>query len=249
MTKAIAFEPGDYRYLPGSTKFSGGVAANEGFRIVRWRFARPAPLVDGFDIIARTLSQAGRPLTALCACELRSPEPSDDAGFAQFNRTYGSILESWGLADAASSPVARSNVCPVTEPPSEPSIFAFSYTERAAGMRPSYVLSGCAEARPGPEPYAERVVCHGDVSADGMRAKARFVRGAIESRAVNLAVSLDELTGAQAYSAYDTSDLMTPDYLPAAALRVGVTLQICRPPVIGLDYELDCRAASIEYVV
>lgn len=249
MTTALGFEPGSYRYLPGPPQFSGGVAAFEGFRIVRVRFVRPLLLAKGFNAIAGLLAQAARPLTALCACELRSPEPLDDAGFFAFNRAYTTILEGWGLTGAGTSPVARSNVCPIHDPPSEPSVFAFAYTEGAPGAQPSYVLSGCAEARPGLEVYADRVVRYGDTSRAGLRAKARFVRETIEACAAALSCDLDDLTGAQVYSAHDLHGMMTPECVPEAALGQGVTWQFCRPPVIGLEYELDCRAVPIERVV
>jgi hypothetical protein len=249
MSAALAFEPGNFRYSPGSPQFSRGVAAAAEFRIVRVRFARPLPLTKGFNAIADLLSQADRALTALCACELRLPKPLDEAEFAVFNRAYIATLEDWGLADAGFCPVARSNVCPLIEPPSEPSFFAFAYTERAPGAPPSYVLSGCAEARPGTGPYADRVVRYGDVSADGLHAKARFVLETIEARAAALGVILDDLTGAQVYCGHDLRGVMRPEYLPRAALRNGVTWQLCRPPVLALEYELDCRAVSIERVL
>lgn len=249
MTTVLAFEPGGYRYTPGSPQFSEGVAALEGFRIVRIRFTRPLPLASGFDAIAACLSQAGRPRTALCACELRSPEPLDDAGFDAFNRAYTARLGDWGLDGAGASPVARSNVCPVFQPPSEPGVVAFSFTEPAPGAEPSFVLSGCAEARPGSEPYAARVVRYRDISADGLRAKARFVREVIEARAAVLGIALDQLTGTQVYSAHEIHGLVMPGCLPDASLRQGVTWQLCRPPVVGLEYELDCRAVPSERVM
>ena len=67
-------------------QYSGGVAAEPGFRIERARFARSVPLADGFDAIEAYLAGIGRSPTAFCACELRSPAQFTDAGFVAFNR-------------------------------------------------------------------------------------------------------------------------------------------------------------------
>ena len=45
----------------------------------------------------RWMAAAGRPLTALCACELRSPAPFTEAGFRAFNKVYVGTLAAWGL--------------------------------------------------------------------------------------------------------------------------------------------------------
>ena len=43
MSGAVAFAPGGYRYMPGVFQYSGGVAAEPGWRLERVRFARPWP--------------------------------------------------------------------------------------------------------------------------------------------------------------------------------------------------------------
>ena len=56
-------------------------------------------------------------------------------------------LETWGLFKNDVNPVARSNVCPEIDPPSEPSFYAFSYTVPGDGR--SFVAAGSGEARDG----------------------------------------------------------------------------------------------------
>ena len=75
------FPAGGYRFIAHQFQYSGGVAAEPGFRIERARFARSLPLADGFDAIEAYLARIGRSPTAFCACELRSPEQFTDAGF------------------------------------------------------------------------------------------------------------------------------------------------------------------------
>src|SRR6187399_3621821 len=47
MSTAV-FAPGSYRFIPAVFQYSGGVAAEPGFEIVRVRFHKPAPLAEGF---------------------------------------------------------------------------------------------------------------------------------------------------------------------------------------------------------
>ena len=122
------FPAGNYRFIPAVFQYSGGVAANPGHEIERVRFDKPVPLAEGFAQIANYIQAAGRPLTSFCACELRSPAAFTDEGFRNFNLHYVKTLAEWGVYDGRTNPVARSNVCPEIDPPSEPSFYAFSFT-------------------------------------------------------------------------------------------------------------------------
>ena len=139
------FAPGNYRFLTHAFQYSGGVAAEPGYAIERARFARPLPLAEGFDAIEAYLARLGRPPTAFCACELRSPKQFTEQGFIDFNRRYVQRLEKWGIFREEINPVARSNVCPEIDPPAEPSFYAFSYTVPGAGK--SFVAAGGGERR------------------------------------------------------------------------------------------------------
>ncbi|MBV9567908.1 MAG: hypothetical protein JO172_07205, partial [Hyphomicrobiales bacterium] len=97
MTDTRSLPEFGYRFIPGPFQYSGGVVALAGHRIERIRFLAPVPLEQGFARIERYLKQAGLPLTAFCACELRSPAPFTDEGFRQFNRAYVGRLERWGI--------------------------------------------------------------------------------------------------------------------------------------------------------
>src|ERR1044072_7549964 len=123
-----AFASGGYRFIPAVFQYSGGVPAEPGFEIVRVRFHAPVPLAEGFAQIEEAIRAAGRPLTAFCACELRSPAPFTEAGFRAFNEVYAGTLRRWGVMTGDTNPVARSNVCPEIDAPAEPSFYAFCYT-------------------------------------------------------------------------------------------------------------------------
>src|SRR5207248_6175595 len=128
MTDAVNFAAGGFRFLPSVFQYSAGVAALPGHAIERVRFRAPVPLAEGFARIERLITEAGRPLTAFCACELRSPAPFTEEGFRAFNEVYVVTLEKWGLFDGKVNPAARSNVGPEIDPPPEPSFPASSFT-------------------------------------------------------------------------------------------------------------------------
>jgi hypothetical protein len=133
MLETAIFEKGGYRYIRGPFQYSGGVAAEPGHAIERVRFRNRPAIDDGFQAIEAYLTSLGRPLTAFCACELRSPAPFTEEGFIAFNRVYVGTLERWGIFKDEENPVARSNVCPEIDPPAEPVFHAFSYTVAAEG--------------------------------------------------------------------------------------------------------------------
>jgi hypothetical protein len=136
------FPAGNYRFIPGVFQYSGGAAASPGYEVERVRFDKLPPLAEGFGLIAKYIQAAGRPLTAFCACELRSPAAFTDDGFRKFNEHYVKTLAAWGLFDGSVNPVARSNVCPEIDPPAEPSFYAFSFTRPSQHTTPNFVISG-----------------------------------------------------------------------------------------------------------
>lgn len=245
------FAAGGYRYIPAVFQYSGGVAAEPGFSIERVRFQQPVPLAEGFRRIERLITAAGRPLTSFCACELRSPEPFTEAGFIAFNERYVGTLAKWGVYDEASktNPVARSNVCPELHKPSEPSFHAFCFTIPAPAAAPSFVIAGSGEAPEGKGSYGLFVVRPGDTSPDGMREKGRSVLGEMERRMGLLGFTWKDTTAAQVYTVYDMYPFLTDEIVRRGAAEHGLTWHFCRPPVVGLDYEMDCRGVSIERVV
>src|SRR3954452_16450240 len=149
------FAAGGYRYIPAVFQYSGGVAAEPGFAIVRVRFHRPVPLAEGFARVEQAIREAGRPLTAFCACELRSPAPFTEDGFRAFNEIYAGTLRKWDVMQGDTNPVARSNVCPEIDPPPEPSFYAFCFTVAATGPIPTFVVAGSGEAVEGKGNYRD----------------------------------------------------------------------------------------------
>lgn len=240
-----------YVYAPGVFQYSAGVAAMPGHTIERLRFAEPVPLKEGFKRISEIIQAAGQPLKSFCACELRSPAPFDDAGFQSFNEIYAGTLKEWGLFDQGDNPVARSNVCPELNGPTEPSFhsFAFARPVSEASDRPSFIVSGSAEVPEGTDSYGGNAIAASDTSADGMRRKAQWVLGEMERRLTALGVTWQDTTATQIYSIYNIHNFLADDIVLRGAARHGVTWHYNRPPLTGLDYEMDCRSVSIERVI
>ncbi len=244
-----AFAAGNYRFIPAVFQYSSGAAADAGFEIERVRFDQLVPLADGFAQIANYIQAAGRPLTSFCACELRSPAAFTDEGFRAFNLHYVKTLAEWGIYDGMTNPVARSNVCPEIDPPAEPSFYAFSFTRPSQTTSPSFVIAGAAEAREGTGPYAERIVRYRDLSPDGIRDKVRFTAGAMEQRLAAFGFGWTDTTGVQAYSIRDFHPVLGNELVRRGAARSGLTWHFARPPVIDLEYEMDCRRVLREVVI
>ena len=238
-----------FRYLPHAFQYSGGVAALPGYAIHRIRFAEPLLLQTGFERIEAFLAAEGLPANALCACELRSPEPFTDDGFIAFNRHYAGTLQRWGVMEGDANPVARSNVIPELGKPVAPSFYAFCVVVPSPNAPPSFVIAGSGEAREGASPYRERTVRYGETSPDAMAEKVRFVVAQIERRMAGLDVTWDMVTATQVYAVHDFHEGFARDIVARGAARHGVDWHCCRPPVTGLEFELDCRAVHTERVL
>ncbi len=252
MTNALIDLPtGGYSYIPGVFQYSAGVRALPGFRIERVEFNRPVPLQAGFARIERFMTDHGVPLSGLCACELRSPAPFTEAGFIAFNRHYCGTLERWGIMRDDHNPVARSNVCPELHKPAEPGFHAFCFARPmpadAGSQAGGFVISGSGEAEEGHATYRERTVRFGDTSPDGLRQKGVFVLNRMEQRLAAVGAGWSDVTTAQVYTVHDLHPFLADEIVRRGAAEHGLTWHFARPPVEGLDYEMDCRSVMIEH--
>jgi hypothetical protein len=243
------FPAGNYRFIPAVFQYSGGAAASPGYEVERVRFDRMPPLAEGFALIAKYIAGTGRPLTSFCACELRSPAAFTDDGFRAFNQHYVKTLAEWGLFDGTVNPVARSNVCPEIDPPAEPSFYAFSFTRPSQNKTQSFVIAGSGEAREGGATYSERTVRYRDLSPEGFKEKVEFVVGAMEHRMDQFDFGWKDTTAVQTYTVHDFHPVFADALVRRGATRSGLTWHFARPPVIDLEYEMDCRRVTRETVI
>jgi hypothetical protein len=257
MTAVPVFSAGGYRYIKAVFQYSGGVAAEPGYEIERARFARPPALGDAFAAVEAHLKSCGRPTTAFAACELRSPAPFTDQGFYDFNRTYVTTLERWGIyqgGDQPVNPVARTNVCPLYDKPAQPVMYAFSYTvpvTRGGGgaLRGSFIISGGGEAADKGKTYRERIVRLDDTSPEGVREKVNFVVAEMERRLGLLGFAWRDAVTTQAYTVQNIGHLIGESLAARGACMGGLVWYYARPPVVGLEFEMDVRGAARELVI
>ena len=150
------------------------------------------------------------------------------------------------MFDGATNPVARSNVCPAIDPPAEPSFHAFAYTELAPDAEPSFIVAGSGEAPEGRANYRDHIVRLGDVSPAGLREKARFVLDEMERRLSAMGFGWADTTATQVYTVHDIHPLLADEIVRRGAARSGLTWHYNRPPVVDLEYEMDCRGVALE---
>jgi hypothetical protein len=245
MTDIIASQ-GGYSFLKGGMHpFSGGVACVKGHALTRVRFRAPLPLAEGLAQAAAFIKAQGRPLTALAACELRSPAQMSLADFAAFNKHYVEVLKANGFPAEAPFPMARSNVAPTLAPPSTNTLYAFTYsTAGDATAHPDFLISGKAEIIDEPR----QVIAEGDPSSAGTEKKAIYVFEQLRIRVEEIGCQWSSITGVQIYTPRSL-DPVLPLLKKVGLANVGVTLHPAYPPVAPYEFEVDVRSVSIERVL
>lgn len=249
MIETIEAAGGGYRFMPGVSQYSCGVGAMPGFALTRVRFAKVVPLKQGFDRIADYIKKSGRPLTSFAACELRSPAPFTEQGFKDFNAIYIKTLIEWGVMKEGVNPVARSNVCPKIDPPSEPGFHAFTFATVAKDAPSSFVVAGSGESAEGKGNYRDHTVRLGDVSPEGMLEKAKWVLDEMERRMSAFSGDWSQTTAVQLYTVRDVFSFLESELGRRGVLNNGLTWHFNRPPVVDLEYEMDCRRVQDERVI
>jgi len=238
---------GNYRFLAGIAPYSSGVIANAGHEIVHVVLHEPLAYRAGFDLVADHLKSEGQPRTALCAIELRLPAPVSFAGFAEFNAEYQALLDDWDLLIGGINPVARTNVAPEVVRLPAPSLYAFSYTRPADIGRPTFVVAGAGDIVE-QNLSTHAIVREGKTSADAMREKAIHVMSVMSARLAGLGVDWAGVTAVDIYTA-QTLDTYIREVVLAPMKQSsvhGVHWHYVRPPIEGLEFEMDVRGVATE---
>ena len=240
---------GNYRFIPGITAFSSGVIAMPGYQIVHATLGVPLPWRAGFQLIDKHLKEQGRGRTALCGIELRSPAPFTFDGFAKFNEGYRAVLGEWGILVGDDNPIPRTNVAPVFAPPTEPSLYAFAYTVAGAAPWPTYIVAGAGEMGDRSQ-GADGIVRKGETSPEAMKEKARFVMGIMQDRMRGLGADWARATAIDVYTAYPIFGFLEDLLKPAGPAAIhGLRWFPSRPPIQGLEFEVDLRGVARELVL
>lgn len=243
---------GNYAFVRGIAPYSGGVSALAGYEIEHVRLVRALPLRTGFARVKAHLEKLGRPLTALCGMELRSPAPFSFAGFNEFNAGYVGTLRDWGiLLEGGLNPVARTNIAPEIGAPTEPSLYGFSYTIPVKGSTGgTFVIAGAGELPEG-SLRPEDVIRHGETSPEALTQKARFVMGLMTGRLRELHASWDQVTVAEMYTVHPVTAFFAQEVIRpmAGGAAHGVTWHYARPPIVSIEFEMDVRGVARELVL
>jgi hypothetical protein len=235
---------GNYRFLKGIGAYSSGVIADPGYEIVHVTLVLPVPVRAGFELIVRHMVNASRPVQALCAIELRSPRSFPFDGFAAFNSTYGAILADLDLLAEGLNPIARTNVAPDVDPPFEPVLYGFSYIvpARETSLAPTFVVAGAGELIE--DQYdKQHIVRVGETSDEAMREKTKCVLELVQRRLAGLGASWAQVQVVNIYTVRNIHPFLRDDILArvAPAALHGVRWHYARPPIEGLEFEMDVR--------
>jgi hypothetical protein len=241
---------GDYRFLSGIAPYSAGVIAMPGYEIVHATLQRPLPYQTSFQLIDRYLSGLGRPRTALCAVELRLPQPLSFEGFAEFNRGYQTLLADWDLLVDGRNPVARTNVAPTVAPPQEPALYAFSYTIPVAepARSTTFIVAGAGELTDQADLTPAAVVRPGETSPDALHEKASTVMAVMQARLTGLGADWEDVTTVDIYTAQPLHTFLDDVVLHPIGLAAehGIRWHLSHPPIADLIYEMDLRGVRTE---
>lgn len=240
---------GNYTFIRGIGPFSAAVKAQPGFEIVHTRFLPLIALSDGYRHLESHLQKVNRSPEALCGMELRIPTVLSREAFEQFNAPYVEQLKKWGLNIGGINPVTRTNVAFESNPVTEPMLAGFYYTIPSRQQFESFVLSGAPEIAS--RERGVEIVARGDTSPEGLRQKLDCILNVLGGHLSEMNLKWEMATAVNLYTVFDVHGLMPGQLLPrlGPASYAGVTWHYARPPVNGLDLEVDARAVRSELVL
>ena len=251
MAATIEIPAGGYRYIPYAFQYSGGVEALAGHQIERVEFARPLPLAAGFAWIEQYLGRQGVPLVGLLCLRaalagavhrsrLHRVQPSVHRDAAALGRDEErQTTTRWRAATSSRRCTSRPNRASTrSASPARPT------ARRARSSSPAAARQATV-----PAPYRERIVRYGDTSPDAMRDKAVFVLGRMEERMAVLGKTWADTTATQVYAVHDLHSYLADEIVQRGAAQHGLIWHFARPPVEGLEYEMDCRSVPVEHHV
>jgi hypothetical protein len=239
---------GNFQFTRGSAFYAGAVIADRGFEIVRAIFENPLPLNAGFEAIQRELRSCGRPVQSLCGMELRGRAPySNRAAFMEFNSGYVDRLRGLELLVDGLVPITRANLAVTDGSVTEQCVYAFLYTIPSKADRPTFATSAAADLRLRTDGTPENVAA-GDTSPAGVREKVSFVIQNVDGKVREIGISWDLATQIRIYMVHEIGSLFSDVILPVvgSGARHGLTWHYVRPPVEGLEVEIDVRGVLQE---
>jgi len=184
--------------------------------------------------------------------ELRLPAPLPFDGFTDFNAGYRSLLSDWSLLLDGRNPVARTNVAPEVQPPSEPSLYAFSFTRPSQPRSlPTFIVAGAGDLNDQAALLPSAVVRAGETSTDALREKAACVMQVMHDRLHGLGRNWDEVTTTNVYTIQPLETFLKRAILDVAGTPAihGLHWHYSHPPIADLIFEMDVRGVDRELFI
>jgi hypothetical protein len=129
-------------------------------------------------------------------------------------------------------------------------VYYTAKSDAADGRAATFVLSGAAEMRVRADGKRE-LVAAGDTSAEGIRRKLECVIESLTGHLHEMRVGWELATKVNLYTVHEVHHTLAPIVLPAlgGAARLGINWYYARPPVTGLEVEIDAHAVRRELIL
>lgn len=238
--RSVMHPSGSHRFLPAISPYSAGFAANPGFEITALQLGEDISLHDGFRRIDRELARRNLPLSALAGLQLRSPALFSFPEFEKFNNEYNNLLNERSLIIDGVNPISRTNVIPLDDGPSQPIIhLAFIVHPSISLGGEDFVVAGAGEIPGNLDP--KNIVAHGDLSPSGMNEKVNCVLDIMNERLNALDKDNSQPRTVNIYTIHEIANLanLIKKRFSCVA-QSGMTSWITKPPVVEVEFEMDC---------
>jgi hypothetical protein len=238
----IELPEGGFACLPLETMaFSRGVAPLPGHALRRIRLLKPLPLEAGLHFAAEFIRNALRPIAAFCGCELRIPTRLAFPDFQRFNARYIAALQAAGFPTSPINPAARTNMAPLSDPPTGGVLHAFTFTIPSVNHG-DYLISGM------PELASPHVIAPRDTSPSGMHQKAAFVLNELLTTVDALGGQWERATAMQIYTRHPLDPVL--DLLQSIPFQhIPGDPPLSSPDGTLFEFEADIRSISVEDTV
>ncbi len=131
------------------------------------------------------------------------------------------------------------------------SLYSFSYAAPCNGSKSdTFVVAGAGEIGGG-ELSVRAIVRAGETSPEAMREKAAAVMNTMEERLALLGVGWGKVTRVNVYTVHPIEPLVRGEILEriGEAVLQGVHWYVSRPPIEGLEFEMDVRGVRREFTL
>ena len=163
------FAPGGYRFIPAVFQYSGGVAAEPGFEIVRVRFHDAGAARRRLRAHRAGHPRGGPPAHRVLRLRAALASAVHRGRLSRVQRNLRRHAARNGASTTAAPIRSRAAMCVRRSTRRrEPSFHAFCYTVAATGQLPTFVVAGSGEAVEGKGNYRDHTVRAGETSPDAI---------------------------------------------------------------------------------